>query len=209
MEKRTVGHTRIDQHYDIVVVEGLYTVNSLTQTITTKNGELKPYNIVVHAPIEELIFRRLVRDQKRVKEPLHTLIDVMSNVFPMRKIFGIEQEKLADCIITNDHSILNSEGRKSHWIKIQEKNLPDTVPESVLTTHDYIYDDSEDGDSNIIISEVYRDKATLLDHVILQKRSTDPRKESRNYESISMTLYKPGISTELHTLLQLAGLSYQ
>lgn len=133
----------------------------------------------------------------------------MSNVFPMWKIFGATQEEQADCIITNDYSILNTEGRSSQWQQVQKEELPDTEAYNTLYTNDYIYDDSDEGDSKIIISEVYRDKDGLLDHVILQKRSSDPRKEQNDYESISMTLHKPGISTELHTLLQLAGLHYE
>lgn len=209
IEKRTTNYITIDQSYDIVIVEWLYTVNSLPKQIQTKEWTITAYNIVVHAPIEEIIFRRLVRDQKRVKEPLHTLIDVMSNVFPMRKIFWSTQESLADCIISNDYTILNKEGRKSQWKQITKDNLPQWKPYDIHYTKDYIYDDSDDSDGRIIISEVYRENNELLDHVILQKRSSDPRKEQGSYESISMTLYKPGISTELHTLLQLAWLAYQ
>lgn len=209
IEKRTTNHITIDQAYDIIIVEWLYTVNSLPKEIKTQNGYLTAYNIVVHAPIEEVIFRRLVRDQKRVKEPLHTLIDVMSNVFPMRNVFGYTQEQKADCIITNDYSILDSEGRKSQRKQIEKDSLPETKPYDILYTNDYIYDDTDESEGRIVISEVYRDKQWLLDHVILQKRSSDPRNDNNNYENISISLFKPGISTELHTLLQLAWLEYK
>ena len=163
----------------------------------------------MHAPIEEIIFRRLVRDQARVKEPLHTLIDVMSNVFPMWKIFGSTQEADADCIIHNNYTILEKEGRHSLRKQVQQEELPQGDPYNTYYTNDYIYDDSDESNGKIILSELYRDKNGLLDHVMLQKRSSDPRDTQHDYESISMTLYKPGISTEIHTLLQLAGLTYE
>lgn len=209
IEKRTLEYIPIQWPYDIVIVEWLYTINALPQRIITEQEEFHAYKIVIHAPREEIIFRRLLRDILRVKEPLHSLIDVMSNVFPMRNVFGSTQEKIADCIISNNYSILDTQGRQSYRKKIEKKDLPKSPAYDIYHTHDYMYDDSEDNEGKIIISEVYREKDWLLDHVILQKRSSDPRKDESDYSSISMALYKPGISTEIHTLLQLAGLSYE
>ena len=209
IEKRTVEYIPIQGDYDIVIVEWLYSVSELPKTIKTKTWDMIPYTIIVHAPIEEIIFRRLLRDMVRIQEPIHTLIDVMSNVFPMRNIFGVTQQEHADCIITNDYSILDAQGRQSYRKKIKKSELPDTKPYDTYYTNDYIYDDSDDSNGKIIVSEIYRDPRWLLDHVILQKRSSDPRKDETDYSSISMPLYKPGISTEIHTLLQWAGLRYE
>lgn len=73
----------------------------------------------------------------------------------------------------------------------------------------YIYDDSAQDDGKIIVSEVYLEPDGLLDHVVLQKRSNDPRTDEDMYESISLRLYQPAMITQLHTLLQIAGLVYE
>ena len=208
-EKRTTHHITINEAYDIIIVEGLYTINSLPTSFSVHDNDITAYNVLVRAPIEEIIFRRLIRDQARVKEPLNMLINIMSNVFPMWKIFGATQEEYAHCLITNNYTILEKEWRHSQWKKVKKDNLPEKEPYTTYYTTDYIYNDSDEGNGKIIISEIYRDPHWLLDHVILQKRSSDPREEQDNYESISMSLYTPGISTEIHTLLQLAGLNYE
>jgi hypothetical protein len=75
---------------------------------------------------------------------------------------------------------------------------------------DYEYNDIHHGNGTIIISEVYKQKHGLLDHVAIARRSvTTSGDKKQQYESIKMTMYEPGTLTQLHTLLQLAGLTLQ
>lgn len=210
IEKRRTHLTHITEQFDIVIVEWLYTIDQLDDTIITKdNNTLTAYKIFVHASSEEVIFRRLLRDQARVKEPLHAIIGVMSNVFPMRTLFWQTQANKADCIITNNYKVIEKEGISSVRKPISHTMLPTTWIEKTYYMTDYIYNDNNDDNGKIIISEVYREKNGLLDHVIIHKRNNDPRTDNTTYESISMALYQPAISTELHTLLQLANLEYE
>lgn len=210
IEKRRTHFTNMNENYDIIIVEWLYTIDQLSNQITDKNNNvISAYKIFVYSSSEEIIFRRLLRDQIRIKEPLHAIIWVMSNVFPMRTLFGKTQEEKSDCIITNDYKIIEKEGISSVWKPIKEDMIPKEWLEKKYYMNDYIYNDSNDDNWKIIISEVYREINWLLDHVIIHKRNNDPRTDNTTYESIAMTLYQPAISTELHTLLQLAGLKYE
>jgi hypothetical protein len=65
-----------------------------------------------------------LRDQARVKEPLHAIIGVMSNVFPMRTLFGQTQEHKAHAIITNDYKVIEKEGIKSSRRRIDKDTIP-------------------------------------------------------------------------------------
>lgn len=211
VEKRRTHLTPIDDQFDIVIVEWLYTISQLNDTnIIDHNGiPVRAYKIFVSSSPEEIIFRRLLRDQKRVQEPLHTIIGVMSHVFPMWTIFWEIQRDQAECIIHNTYKIIDQQWVHSHWKPIKKEEIPLQWLTMVYYMTDYIYNDSNDDDGKIIISEVYREGKDLLDHVIIHKRTNDPRTDNTTYESISLTLYQPGISTELHTLLQLAGLTYE
>ena len=209
-EKRRTHLTQVNEQFDIVIVEWLYTIDQLHDTIIVNTNEtIVAYKIFVHADSEEVIFRRLLRDQLRVKEPLHTIIWVMSNVFPMRTLFGETQLKKADCVIVNDYKVIEKEGISSVWQPIDKNAIPKIWLDKTYYMIDYIYNDTHDDNGKIIISEVYLNPKGLLDHVIIHKRTNDPRTDNTTYESISMSLYQPAISTELHTLLQLAGLEYE
>jgi len=48
----------------------------------------------------------------------------MSNVFPMRTLFGETQLQKADCIIINDYKVIEKEGISSVWKPIDKKSLP-------------------------------------------------------------------------------------
>ncbi len=210
VEKRRTHLTEVNEQFDIVIVEGLYTIDQLHDTIIDSQwSPISAYKIFVHSSSEEVIFRRLIRDQARVKEPLHTIIGVMSNVFPMRTLFGQTQEQKAHIIITNDYKVIEKEGTKSSRRRIDNDTIPTQWLDKIYYMTDYIYNDNNDDNGKIIISEVYREPNGLLDHVIIHKRTNDPRTDNTTYESISMSLYQPAISTELHTLLQLAGLEYE
>lgn len=210
VEKRRTHLTPIHDQFDVVIVEGLYTIDQLPNHYHDNNDtQITAYKISVHSSLEEIIMRRIIRDQERVKEPIHSIIWVMSNVFPMRNLFGKSQESQADCIVRNDYAILSKEWKRSQWSLVDQSQLPQA---EIYTTHhvrSYIYNDSDDDNGKIIISEVCLEENGLLDHVILQKRSSDPRQDSNTYDSISINLYAPGISTELHTLFQLAWLQYE
>ena len=210
VEKRRTHLTKVEEQFDIIIVEWLYTIDQLNDSIIINNKEtIVPYKIFVHADSEEVIFRRLLRDQSRIKEPLHMIIGVMSHVFPMWTLFGQTQLQKADCIVINDYKVIEKEGILSVRKAIDKNLLPKQWLEKTHHIVDYIYNDSNDDNGKIIISEVYLDPKGLLDHVIIHKRTNDPRTDNISYESISMTLYQPAISTELHTLLQLAGLAYE
>ncbi len=205
VEKRRIGKTLIDGQYDIVIVEWLYTINKLSEF----HNSLK---IFVHADLEEVIFRRIIRDQKRVSEPIHTIISVMSTVFPMRNIFGKQQKDKADLVIHNNYSILSNAGKVLHRRKLNpktnfSKNYWVLNKKEYIT--DYIYDDNDNKDEKIVVSEVYDEKRNLLQYVTITKRwSIQETLHGEEYSSIAIDLYQPGIITELHTLLQLAGLKF-
>ncbi len=209
VEKRRTHLTEITEQYDIIVVEWLYVVNQLPPLVTTSQGNIIPYKVFVEASLEEIIVRRLVRDQIRVREPLHMIVGVMSNVFPMRTVFWATQKEQADCVISNDYRILDKEWIVSEWTPISVKELPDTKIYKTYYMKDYVYNDTNEDNGKIIVSEVYLQEWGLLDHVTLHKRNNDPRVDHSRYESIAMDFYQPSISTELHTLLQLAGLHYE
>jgi uridine kinase len=90
-------------------VEGLYTINELPVLHS-------PFKIYVDSPAEELVFRRLVRDQERLSEPLSMQINNLSRVFPMWTIYGQPQKKKADLIVDNTFEILSTTGKKSTYI---------------------------------------------------------------------------------------------
>lgn len=205
VEKRRNALTPVSATYDIVIVEWLYTISQLPASIAW----IAAFRIFVNASHEEIIFRRMLRDQARVKEPLHTIIGVMSSVFPMWTLFGSTQQDLANIVITNEYSVLEKEGSKSIRHRIDERDCPQSGLDKVHYITDYIYNDNTDNNGKVILSEVYTHKGGLLDHVIIHKRDSDPRSVNESYESISMTLYQPAIITDLHILMQLAWLVYE
>jgi len=60
----------------------------------------------VYSAQEELIFRRIIRDQERVAEPAYMIVENLGKAFPMRKIYGEPQLNKADMIVNNDYQIL-------------------------------------------------------------------------------------------------------
>jgi hypothetical protein len=48
----------------------------------------------------------------------------MSNVFPMRTLFGQTQVENANCIITNDYKIIEKEGISLVWKPIDKNDIP-------------------------------------------------------------------------------------
>jgi hypothetical protein len=131
----------------------------------------------------------------------------MSTVFPMRTVFGSTQQKESDCSIINDYKVITKEGTELKWTAIMEQDIPTEPQDKIQYITNYVYKDS-DNSGKIIISEVYTTPNGLLDHVIIQKTNVDPR-TTHQYKTIAMTLYHPAISTELHSLLQLAGVIFE
>lgn len=208
IEKRRTHLTEVNEQFDIIVVEGLYTINELNPIVQDNQGnDILAYKVFVDAPNEEILFRRLIRDQARIKEPLHSIISVMSTVFPMRTVFGKTQQIESDCSIFNDYTIIHHEWIDTYWQEIDTDKISTEWRDKRHYITDYIYHTTH-SDSKIIISEVYTQHEWLLDHVKITKTDNDPR-TNQKYKSISMTLYHPAISTELHTLLQLAWLEYE
>jgi len=88
---------------------------SISQLPDTHN----PCKLFVFADEEELIFRRLIRDQQRTKDPLHVSIAIMSKVFPMRNLYGKQQKQQSDIVVYNDFEILKQHGVEYEDILIE------------------------------------------------------------------------------------------
>lgn len=209
-EKRRTEYTSITESYDSIIVEWLYTINKLSQHPTIQQLWVSTINIFVHADLEEIIFRRIIRDQARVSEPLHVIIDVMSKVFPMRNVFGETQKNLTDIIIENTFQVMNKEWKKS----LRKRTSPDLIASywkytSIQYSTDYIYNDTENNKDCVIISEIYDTPQSLLRKVIITKRNIEADQASHEqYESISLDIYQVWVITDIHTLLQLAWLKF-
>ena len=200
VERRRISLERVQEDYDYVLVEWLYTISQLDE----KND---PFRIFVDSHIEELIFRRLIRDQERTKEGIDMIVSMLWKVFPMWRLYGQIQRDVADVVIDNDFSIM-----KKTWV-LEEYVATDKKKSSFGTLYkkeyikDFIYDDSYQWNGCIVVSEVYREENGLLDSVIISKRQiNDETKDS--FRTIAIRLYQPWSLTEVHTLLQLAWLYY-
>jgi len=112
-EGKRKSSTHIKGPYDFIIVEGLYTIAQLP-------SHHDPLMVYIDSSPEELIFRRLIRDQERLSESLATQVINLAKVFPMRNVFGVPQKKKADIIINNNYEILSTFGRKSSFELIKE-----------------------------------------------------------------------------------------
>lgn len=203
IEKRRIAYHPVQEHYDIVIVEWLYTISKLSWFD-------KSFKIFVQANVEEVVFRRIIRDQLRVAESIYTIIGIMSTVFPMRTLYGKAQINQADAMITNDYSILSKYGKLFHRMRVK-KPLAKTKKTLQKQEHsvNHIYGSDNEEYGKITISEVYMNNNPLLHHVSINKTwPIHKTKKGEEYTSIVFDLYQPWVLTELHTLLQLAGLSF-
>jgi|GEM_PF-1915844 len=156
VEKRTTHYETIEGEADYVIVEGIYTIKSLSRHFDATN-------IFVHSEKEELIFRRIVRDQQRVAEPTYMIVQAIGKAFPMRNIYGAPQEKHADIIIDNDYEILGKVGRQciysplknQHNENRKKSDLGRLIEKRNIT--DFYYQDNDPENGDIIISEVYKE----------------------------------------------------
>jgi uridine kinase len=200
IERRRVSLERIQDDYDFVLVEWLYTISQL-------ENSYNPFTIFVDSHIEELIFRRLIRDQERTKEGIDMIVSMLGKVFPMWKLYGQTQRDMADIIIDNDFSVMDKTGALEEYVATDKKKSDFGTLYKKEYMKDFLYDDSYDGNGCIVVSEVYREKHGFLDSVIISKRKiNDENKDS--FHTIAIRLYQPGSLTEVHTLLQLAGLQH-
>jgi len=194
VEKRTTHYEHIEGKYDFIIVEGIYTIHSLSKYFDSTN-------IFVYSEKEELIFRRIIRDQQRVAEPTYLIVENIGKAFPMRTIFGVPQIDKSHIIIDNDYKILQQKGRKCMYCTIDKKKSEfGKVTETKYIT-DFIYEDDNPKDGDIMISEVYKEKDGLLDYVIITKVKNEKNGEQH---TIDLKLYQPGILIQLHTLVQTA-----
>jgi len=197
-ERRRISYKEIKWNYDYIIVEWLYTINKLKN----KNN---PFKIFVHSPTEELIFRRIIRDQNRVKESLDTIIAMIGKVFPMWRLYWEPQIEQSNIIINNDYKIMEIEWKEYQFKEI--KKIPNNIGklEKKEYIKDFMYNDANDKNWIIYVSEVYKEKKWLLDHIIITKSKLNDFKKN-NYSRIVINLYRPWSLTMLHTMLQTAWL---
>ncbi len=201
-EWRRVWSHVLDDPFDIIIIEWLYTIAQLPLVHD-------PIMIYVDSPTEELVFRRLVRDQERLAEPLATQIINLARVFPMWNIFWASQKKKADMVINNDYEVLSKYGKQQNYKLYNDTkaSLGKLLHRSYVT--DFEYNDTYDDNGVIVISEVYKQKHGLLDSVKISRRSEALKTHTESFSSITMELHEPGSLTQLHILLQLSGLKLQ
>lgn len=202
IESKRIGYDEFTWEVDYIIVEWLYTINSLPSSKKNKTT----LSFFVDSPIEELIIRRLVRDQERTQQWIDSIISDISKVFPMWNIYGKNQRAKADYIINNDFEILDTKWEQ-HIYEIT--NLPKNKLWKLISKKyytDYEYNDSKDNNGLIIISEVYKSSTGDLDSVVIAKHKAFDEKESSDYKIISINSAQLWIITQLHTLVQLAWL---
>ncbi len=116
----------------------------------------------------------------------------------------------ADLVIDNYYDILAKDGKKMYhepWDKDVTRLGKKDFEEYVVS---YEYNDStDDSNGKIMLEEHYDKKDGIMKSVtIVKTRSTGYGKKS-TIEHISLSLSKAGILTQLHNLLQVAGLIYE
>lgn len=200
IERRRVSLERVQEDYDYVLVEWLYTISQL-------QDKYNPFTIFVDSHIEELIFRRLIRDQERTKEGIDMIVSMLWKVFPMRKLYGQPQRDVADIVIDNDFSVMDKSWALEEYVATDKKKSEFGILYKREYMRDFLYDDSYNGNGCIVVSEVYREKHGFLDSVIISKRKVNDQKK-HSFHTIAIRLYQPWSLTEVHTLLQLAGLNH-
>ena len=200
IERRRVALERVQEDYDFVLVEGLYTISQL-------DDSYDPFKIFVDSHIEELIFRRLIRDQERTKEWIDMIVSMLWKVFPMWKLYGDSQRDNAHIVIDNDFSVMDKAGALEEYVHTKKKKSDFGSLYKREYIKDFLYDDSYDGNGCVVVSEVYREKHGFLDSVIISKRQVNDEKK-HSFDTIAIRLQQPGSLTEVHTMLQLAWLKY-
>lgn len=197
VEKRSTHTVTVEWMYDFVIVEGLYTIDQLGVRFADAT------KVFVQSSYEEIIFRRIVRDQERVRESNHVMINNIGKAFPMWNIFGQHQQDKADIIITNDYEILDHKGAESAY-ELFHGDIG-ALGDLNLVEHrqHFVYSNTDNNESDIIITEVYYEDDPLLKYIMI---SAVKEHSDTSDHHIDVTLYDPGALTDMHILLQTAGL---
>jgi uridine kinase len=202
-ESRRTGSIKVEGTYDIVLVEGLYTISQLPVSYD-------PLRICISASDEDLIIRRLLRDPARVGEPLHMVVTALNNVFPMRHLYGSHQAVHADIIIHNDYDLLAKDGKIMFHEPLTDGLPPERKLYNAEHLVEYRYDDTtDDSHGKLIITEHYEQAGGMLKSVGISKTQSTPEGTKDTIKHISLRVYKPGVLTSLHNLVQSAGLRYE
>ena len=199
MESRRVWSQEFTGKVDHVIVEWLYTIQELPKIDNTLTFFVDSY-------AEELIVRRLVRDQQRTGDGIAQIVSDVARVFPMRNIFGKTQRKKADIIITNEFEILEKEWVSSSYKKIDASQATQGELLKKEFFVDYEYNDSAEGNGTVIVSEVYKKKSDDIDYVMITKRKEHITPNTQEFNSMTFTITNLWVITQIHALLQLAGL---
>lgn len=198
VEKRTVSHTTVSGDYDYVIAEGLYTIDQLGERFSAAT------KVFVQSSYEEIIFRRIVRDQKRVRESNYVMINNIGKAFPLWNVFGEHQGNDADIIITNDYAIMSTEWVASHYELFNGSVSDLGTLDTIEHCNHFVYSNGENDESDIVLTEVYRNDDPLLNHIII---SSVQGYQDLDDKHIDITLYDPGALTDMHTLFQTAKLN--
>ncbi len=205
VESRRVGAEHFSGEVDYIIVEGLYTISSLQ--VSSQEG--RGINIFVDSPTEELIMRRLIRDQERTQQGVDAIIGDVTKVFPMWNIYGLGQRKKADFVIDNDYEILDTKGEKNEFTKteLSKKECGKLISREYMI--DYEYNDKRNENGVIVISEAYKNLKKDLEYVMVSKRKTQFNSKGHTFTTISMKSTQLWIITQLHMLMQLSWMKLQ
>jgi uridine kinase len=200
-ESRRTGFQEITKKADYVIVEWLYTISQLPTAYD-------PFKIYIHATEEDLIIRRLLRDPSRVWEPLHMIVTALNNVFPMRNLYGSSQASNNDITIVNDYDLLAKDGKQTFYEPLNGTSLDGKVEYNNESIIEYRYNDSTpDAVGKLLITEHYENG--YLKSVGVSKTQSTTYGKPETIKHISMRVYKPGVLTQIHNLVQNAWLTYE
>lgn len=166
VESKRTGYQEHTGKVDYIIVEGLYTINQLR----IPEKVCKQMKVFVDSPLEELIMRRLIRDQERTQQGVDAIIGDITKVFPMRNIYGKNQRKKADICISNPYEILETKGKKQHYQKTHMKSSEYGSLQHREYFVDFEYHDKSHENGLIVVSEVYKTPQGDIDHVRISKR---------------------------------------
>lgn len=200
-ESRRTWFKEVSDQADFVIVEGLYTISQLPTTYD-------PLRIYIDASEEDLIIRRLLRDPARVGEPLHMVVAALNNVFPMWHLYGSTQEETHDIKITNDYDLLAKDGKQMYHEPLNGTSLDGKKEYNNEHIIEYRYNDSTpDPIGKLLITEHYEN--WYLKSVGVSKMQSTAYGKPETAKHISLRIYKPGVLTQIHNLVQNAGLTYE
>lgn len=200
IEKRTISYTPVEAAHDFVIVEGIYTISHL-------DPKIPHTSIFVTSPSEELLIRRFLRDQERLKEPDHLLLSNMDNMFPMRNVYGKQQEK-AEFVVYNTFNILDKVGTP---YEVSHTTISDKrTSQETLYSIDHVYHDTRHGQNSdlLIVSENYEaNDRKILKSVDVKNVLKYISEWKHMIKLLTFRFYQPGIITTIHSLFQLAWMN--